>query len=408
MKSWIIHQFVLLMLACFFWGTCGGEETCGGEVIGLQTTRQNAGNGESAKLQIINGLDSPVEVFWQRSDGDEVSNGVIEPGGQSTISTFIGHTFVIRNCGESTALEIEDGQKRRIAAQLLETIECSLPIQAHRVGGIPDFYTQHHFAAGFPIVASDSVNRYALLEAAYIIDSLLAHRPDVRKAMIRSGSRLCILAHNEYTTDQPEWKWLEQLPVPDFPQIAAKDFRDARARGMGGSETDPYCSCGEENLLAYPGDPYSTENILIHELAHNIHLRGMNNIDRTFDARLRRAYESAMRQGLWSGKYASVNHHEYFAEGVQSWFDNNRENDHDHNHVNTRSELKAYDAGLAELCEEVFGATEFRYSKPTERLRDHMEGYNPVSAPTFRWPARLEHAKRAIIEQARNRSRTKQ
>ncbi len=31
-----------------------------------------------------------------------------------------------------------------------------------------------------------------------------------------------------------------------------------------------------------------------------------------------------MKAGLWKGKYASVNHHEYFAEGVQSWFDDNR------------------------------------------------------------------------------------
>ena len=49
---------------------------------------------------------------------------------------------------------------------------------------------------------------------------------------------------------------------------------------------DPYCSCGEENLLAYPGDPYAAENILIHEFAHNIHLRGMVNVDATFDTRL--------------------------------------------------------------------------------------------------------------------------
>jgi len=27
---------------------------------------------------------------------------------------------------------------------------------------------------------------------------------------------------------------------------------------------------------------------------------------------------------------------EYWAEAVQSWFDTNREPDHDHNHVNTR------------------------------------------------------------------------
>lgn len=116
---------------------------------------------------------------------------------------------------------------------------------------------------------------------------------------------------------------------------------------MGGSETDAYCTCGEENLLSYRGDPYLTENILIHEFAHNIHLRGLVNVDPTFDPRLQAAYQKAMSAGLWKGKYASVNHHEYFAEGVQSWFDNNREDDHDHNHVDTREELLDYDPELA-------------------------------------------------------------
>lgn len=176
---------------------------------------------------------------------------------------------------------------------------------------------------------------------------------------------------------------------------------------MGGSTRDPFCSCAEENLLAYPGDPYSTECILIHEIAHNIHLRGMVNIDPTFDKRLKTAYQAAMEAGLWKSKYASVNHHEYFAEGVQSWFDNNREHDHDHNHVNTREELKEYDPRLASLCEEVFGNTKLRYTKPTTRLTGHMKGYDPQKAPTFRWPARLNQAKKKIIEAARRRDQTK-
>ena len=155
--------------------------------------------------------------------------------------------------------------------------------------------------------------------------------------MIKSGARLSILAWNEFTCDQPEWAWLGRLPAPGFAEIPARDYRDARARGMGGSATDPFCSCAEENLLAYPGDPYAAENILIHEFAHNIHLRGMANVDPGFDARVKAAYDAAMQAGLWKGKYAGVNHHEYFAEGVQSWFDNNRENDHDHNHVNTNT-----------------------------------------------------------------------
>jgi dipeptidyl-peptidase-4 len=256
------------------------------------------------------------------------------------------------------------------------------------------FHKKYVSANGYPIVASGTVNDYALKEAAYLVNLMLAKRPDVREAMIKSGSRLCIIAHNEFTTDVPEFAWLKP-----------KDYWDARARGTGGSQTDPYCSCGEENLLCYPGDPYSTENILIHEFAHNIHLRGMVNVDPTFDRRLKETYDRAMTAGLWKGKYAATNHHEYFAEGVQSWFDNNRENDHDHNHVNTRAELLEYDPGLAEMCREVFGETQLAYTKPTTRLKDHMAGYDPSTAPKFVWPERLDKARREIREKAVARSK---
>ena len=208
------------------------------------------------------------------------------------------------------------------------------------------FYTKYIDADGYPILASKNVSDYALKEAAYWTRKMLANRPDVKRAMITSGSMMLIIAHNEYTTT-----------LPEFAHFKPKNYWDARARGTGGSETDPYCTTGEENLLGYEGDPYSTECILIHEFAHNIHLRGMVNIDRTFDTRLQATYDRAMAAGLWQGKYASVNHHEYFAEGVQSWFNNNRENDHDHNHVNTRKELLDYDPGLARICREVFGDT---------------------------------------------------
>ena len=269
--------------------------------------------------------------------------------------------------------------------------------------GIPAFYKKFTTAEGYPIVASDRVNDYALKEAAFLVNQLLAHRPDVRQAMIASGSRLCIIGYNEYTTDLPEFAAL-QSPA-NFKQLASKDYWDARARGTGGSKTDPYCSCGEENLLGYPGDPYSTESILIHEFAHNIHLRGLDRVDPTFDRRLHDTYDRAMAQGLWRGKYAAVNHHEYFAEGVQSWFDNNRENDHDHNHVNTRAELLAYDPGLADLCREVFGDTRLVYTKPITRLTGHLAGYNPATAPTFAWPDRLLEAKAVIRHWAEEQSK---
>lgn len=344
-------------------------------------------------LRILNGSDQVAQVFWLKSDGERISNGEIPPGRDTFIRTELGHRFIVS--GKDDGVEF--------------LVTCEVPVQAYRFDppdkdGIPSFYTQRASASGFPIVASSNVNPYALKEAVYLADMMLAKRPDVRDAMIKSGARLSILAWNEFTTDQPEWKWLGNRPVPGFPDISPSDFRDARARGMGGSTTDPFCSCAEENLLGYQGDPYFKENIFIHEFAHNIHLRGMSNVDPGFDVRVKKAYTSAMKAGLWKGKYASVNHHEYFAEGVQSWFDDNRENDHDHNHVNTRAELIDYDPALAELCREVFGDTVLKYTKPATRLHGHLEGYDPSKAPEFVWPDRLEDARKKIRASAQARS----
>lgn len=345
-------------------------------------------------LQVINGSKQPVEVYWLPSDDERVSNGRIEPGKQTVITTTLGHRFVI--VGQEDKSEITVTSVVRVQA---------LRFDPPAADGVPAFYTQRINANGFPIVASENVNPYALKEAAYLVNLMLAKRPDIRTAMICSGARLCILAHNEFTTDQPEFERLSNQPPRQFHGISGKDFWDARARGMGGSERDPFCSCAEENLLGYPGDPYAAECILIHELAHNIHLRGMVNVDATFDARLKATYDAAMSSGLWKGKYASVNHHEYFAEGSQSWFGNNRENDHDHNHVNTREELIDYDPALAKLCREVYGDTELEYTKPATRLSGHLEGYDPTSAPRFEWPQRLSEAKKRIQRAAQQRSR---
>lgn len=256
------------------------------------------------------------------------------------------------------------------------------------------FYKKYVSANGLPIVASGAVDDHALLEVAYLADLMLAKRPDVRAAMIANGSRVIIMGRAEFTTD-----------IPEYAHMKPKDYWDARARGLGGSETDPVCSCAEENILAFPGDPYAAENIFIHEFAHNIHLRGMLKVDPTFDRRLKETYQAAMAEGLWKGKYAATNHHEYFAEGVQSWFDNNRVNDHDHNHVHLRSQLLEYDPGLAAMCREVFGDTELKYTKPTTRLTGHMAGYDPAQASRFTWPERLTAAKAEIRRKAEERDR---
>ena len=347
------------------------------------------------RMQIINDSDQAIDIFWLKSDTERIKNATLEPGQDTIFTTSLGHRF---------QLFTQNGQ---IMANLKsEVLVQSFRFEPNGKEGIPPFYRQVTNANGFPIVASSKVNPYALKEAVYLVNMMLAKRPDVREAMIKSGARMCIMAHDEYTTDLPEFAHMAKGEKSEAPGVSAKDFWDARARGLGGSEQDPLCTVAEENVLAFSGDPYEEENILIHEFAHNIHLRGMLNVDPTFDIRLRDTYNAAMKAGLWKGKYAAVNHYEYFAEGVQSWFDDNRVNDHDHNHVHLRSQLIEYDPGLAALCREVFGDTELKYTKPTTRLSGHMEGYDPKKAPTFVWPERLRKAKDEIrkIAQARNKA----
>jgi alpha-glucosidase len=78
--------------------------------------------------------------------------------------------------------------------------------------------------------------------------------------------------------------------------------------------------------------------------------------------------EAAIKNGRWVNTYAETNIWEYWAEGVQSWFNVNAEVDNDggdgkHNKVNTREELKVYDPGLYQILSEYFPETDKRISR---------------------------------------------
>lgn len=275
-----------------------------------------------------------------------------------------------------------------LTVSLFSSLHAAEP-PARKVEPVPDalrkeFALTAHYqkcviADGFPILAGAKVDDRALLEAAYLIDVMLGKRADIRQALVKNKVRFGIMARDEFTT-----------VLPEHSDLRPAKYWDRRARGLGATRHRPAVSCGEENLLCIPGDPYSTENILIHEFAHAIHDMGLRETDRTFDLRLRKAYQDAMKAQLWKGKYAGSNRGEYWAEGVQSWFGTNRENDHSHNHVNTRAELQEYDPALAALVEEVFGKDDWSYQRPQQRKTlTHFEGFDFAKARPFEWPEEL-------------------
>jgi len=269
----------------------------------------------------------------------------------------------------------ESGSPAEAKKILVEPVSKSIRDQFHLAG----FYKKQVVLEGFPILGSEKVSDFALLEARYIIAQMLRGREDIIQGLIKRNIRCAVMAVNEFTTD-----------IPEHSDLKPAGYWNRRARGLGPTRPRPCISCAEENLLQYPGDPYSTENILIHEFGHCIH-EGLKAIDAGFDSRLRATFKKATEKGLWKGKYAGRNRDEYWAEGVQSYFGSNRENDHDHNHVNTRKELEEYDPDLYGLINEVFRGNPWQYVPPKKRKeKGHLKGLSFTGTPSFRWPASLK------------------
>jgi len=119
------------------------------------------------------------------------------------------------------------------------------------------------------------------------------------------------------------------------------------------------CSCAQENILQYPDDRYRGENILIHEFGHTLLNMGVAVLDPDFPKRVQSAYKEARQRGLWNNTYAASNWEEYWAEGVQDWFDANMHSSPAngiHNEIYTQAQLWKYDPALARLLSEVLPA----------------------------------------------------
>jgi hypothetical protein len=227
------------------------------------------------------------------------------------------------------------------------------------------FYKKYLNANGIAITGSWRVPDSAMIRARKIITFMTGDLPEnVLVAMVRGKTRVTVMARYEGTTDVPEHAHLAHDTTLNW---------DVRARGLGGDLDMPLTSCAEENLLAYQLDKYHAEDILIHEFAHSIHLIGIIQIDPAFNDKLKKLLQQAIAQGKYADTYARTNIYEYWAEGVQDWFNVNGEvpfPDGKHNRLNTRKELKKYDPGLYHLIGEYF--SEFKESPSKHSTKNHF------------------------------------
>lgn len=219
------------------------------------------------------------------------------------------------------------------------------------------YYSQYADANGLPVLGGDLVSAPALTHACETILGMMSLRQDLLAEMIANGTIAAVTGDGEGITQIPAYSDLDAVfPIPG-------DTWDNRARGgLGATKARPVSSGTEENVLCYNNDPYQAplgvhEDIFLHEFAHSVDLMALEDLDPDFRDAVQAAYDDAVANNLFENTYADDNVEEYWAEGVQTWFNANLESDPPnglHNSVNTRAELESYDPALHSLISRIF------------------------------------------------------
>ena len=224
--------------------------------------------------------------------------------------------------------------------------------------GLDAFYGKYCSVRGIPLVAASVVPDTAFNEAWNVLENMLTGVSSaVVQKIIANKIHIGIIGKDQLLTDMPEYRNLDR----DFPLPGGISW-NKRARGLGATVDIPLIAGAEENILCLPGDRYAGESILLHEFSHTVLNLGVEFVDTNFKGRLNTAYKAALGKSLWQNTYADDTVEEYWAEGVQDYYNTNIESipsNGIHNEINTRAELKTYDPELFGLIQEIFGTREF-------------------------------------------------
>jgi len=214
---------------------------------------------------------------------------------------------------------------------------------------------------GIEILAGEEVDPSAIAGLADRAHNMLVLRPEYAAAIASHPIAIRVIGAVQTINELPEFERIYfHHPGTDWRRLG---------RSFAGTEIIPYAAFSEENLLCLDDDRYAGEDIFIREFAITIRRYAMELIDAAASGAIEQAYGVAIAEGKWQNTLAEINSEQYWAEGVQSFFDANLEDnaeDRDpissHNHVNTRGELRSYDRSLWAIAMSVFGDTEWRPS----------------------------------------------
>ena len=228
------------------------------------------------------------------------------------------------------------------------------------------YYQQWVDAGGLPVVSGENVSPYALAEAAWLIQQVIGHRPEVLEEMAEKKVRFTVLPYNGI--------------LAHIPEIDLDSFRDGRKvyyRFFVLPTGQPVLGVGEEHLLNYPGDPYEQISSGDIERSNLIFNLGLIMLDLElfrfvpdFNERLKTAYDETSKKN----PNFNLSIRDYWAIASRTWFSKYREN------------FKAGVPEVATLLTDAFRDTDWRYTPVATRTDlPHLEGFNPQNSPTFEW-----------------------
>lgn len=209
------------------------------------------------------------------------------------------------------------------------------PEQLHADG----FYRKHLDADGIPIMSNQWVDDGALHEAKRLLKEAIPS--ELHQRLISVHLRVVLFNEADGINRLPEYR------TEKFDQNLCGYSDGARF----------LVSVNANTLLCRTGS-CDVGSTFLHELGHAV--RWVIDDSKSWD--IEYAYKNAMSAGLWGKSYGKRNSDEYWAEGVQIWFDAKPNSLGDG--INTRDELKKYDLELAALLERVWGDGPWKYTCP--------------------------------------------
>jgi hypothetical protein len=329
------------------------------------------------------------------------------------------------------------------AADALYEVKPLSPELAKEYDLDPAFYKKGTFAQGILIATSEKVSDVAHLEAAYQFDQVMnCLKPEIAQR-IRDKKVLCtIVGYSEMVSDMPQFPSDKTGKELDYYNWRSRGFltkikdrstflfaEEDVMEYEGGMQNESILihefghvidgagfddALRERHKAAFKNakekgiynDGYAAQKF--RRVSSETPVSLLDALEKSFPDQKRDFLQKCLDAGdiLVNGKpttgdvkvtkedkvlivfggpkqcYAALNKAEYWAEGVQAWFDTNRTMDHDHNHIHTRDQLKEYDPVMYQLCQDVFGDSQWRFVSPRTRAgTGYLKGYDPATAP---------------------------